>query len=119
MKKDPYYIKRYFGVNNYDFWFHSRPLDETMLIFEHGSKLISDAGIYWDRVHLPGIFSWNTIENIREKYNWTMPDTLVKTAQVYGINLLPNLWPFAAWDQKGWENTGRKKIVESLAEGKE
>ena len=31
----------------------------------------------------------------------------MKTAQRHNVHLSPNIWPFAAWDQKGWEGTGR------------
>lgn len=112
------FSKSHFGVNDHDFWFHLRPLDETELIFRYGSKLISDSGMHWNRVHLPGVFSWNVIEHEKGKYDWAIPDTLVKSAQDYNINVLPNIWPFAAWDQKAWVDTGKREIVKALAEGK-
>ena len=97
----------HFGVNNSRVWFHQVPLSDTEAIFERSMQLLEGANIHWDRVHLPGVFSWNIIEPERGRFDWTIPDALVKAAQRHNVHLSPNIWVFAAWDQKGWEGTGR------------
>src|SRR5438046_2620640 len=88
-----------FGVNNSRCWFTEIPIEQVEAIWERGCALTAQLGAHWDRVLLPGLFSWNVVENRRGTYDWTLPDLLVKIAQRHRINLVPVVWPFAAWDQ--------------------
>jgi len=53
----------------------------------------------WIRPH-PGPFSWNSIERSKGVYNFSVTDSLVKTAQMNNVAMLATIWPFADWDQK-------------------
>ena len=107
----------HFGVNNSRVWFHKVPLSDTEAIFDRSMQLLEEANIHWDRVHLPGVFSWNIIEPERGRFDWTIPDALVKAAQRHKVQLMPNIWPFAAWDQKAWAGTGRPPNTNQHAGG--
>ena len=111
-KKEELFEKNRFGVTDFDFWFHNRSIKEIKAIIEAAASLMRDLGIHWDRVHLPGIFSWNVIEKSKGHYDWTIADTVVSIAQEYGIRLIPNIWPYAAWDQESYSKVSNKKIVE-------
>lgn len=100
----------HFGVIDARCWFNLIPKDETEAIWTHGMKLISEMGMHWDRVMLPGVFSWNVMEPAKGKYDWTIPDMLIKIAHEYDVNIIPVVWPYTAWDQKGWEGTDRKLV---------
>jgi len=101
-----------FGITDFDFWFHHRPINEIKALFEAGASFMKDLGIHWDRVHLPGIFSWNVIEKSRGHYDWTITDALVDISQDYGIHLTPNIWPYAAWDQDAYSKISDKKLID-------
>ena len=105
----------HFAVNNSRCWFTQMPLKQAEGVWDYGFELTSRMGVHWDRVLLPGVFSWNVVERIKGTYDWTYVDTLVKAAQRHQINLLPVIWPFAAWDQEAWANTGRKLTDFSLS----
>jgi hypothetical protein len=87
-------------------------LIETKRIIEAAACQMADLGVHWDRVHLPGIFSWNIVERSRGKYDWTLTDALVKIAQKHKIRLSPNVWPYAAWDQEAYSKQEKRKVVD-------
>ena len=111
-KKKLSFEKNRFGITDFDFWFHNRPIKEIKSIIEAAASLMADVGIHWDRVHLPGFFSWNVTEHTKGKYDWTIVDALVKIAQEYMINLTPNIWPYAAWDQEAYSHNSQREAVE-------
>jgi len=59
-------------------------------------------GIRWDRPH-PGPFIWGQIEETKGIYNWDNVDQYVARAQQQDFAILATIWPFASWDQAGWD----------------
>lgn len=63
-------------------------------------KFITEAKGAWMRPH-PGPAVWDMMQNDENKdIDFEKMDSLVKSAQKYGVNLMITVWPFAEWDQK-------------------
>ncbi len=67
-------------------------------------------GTKWDRPH-PGPFIWGQIEETRGTYNWYAADQYVARAQQQSFAILGTIWPFASWDQAGWDVDDSEPIV--------
>ncbi|MFH1107290.1 MAG: beta-galactosidase [Candidatus Micrarchaeota archaeon] len=62
-------------------------------------SLAMDAGGHWDRPS-PGPFSWQKIEPVKGRYDFSSADAYVRKAGESGFTILATIWPFADWDQK-------------------
>jgi hypothetical protein len=49
---------------------------------------------------------WGRIEEEQGSYDWREVDYHVQWAQYYGFGTLATIWPYAAWDQEGWQAGG-------------
>ncbi|MDD5040705.1 MAG: glycosyl hydrolase [Patescibacteria group bacterium] len=65
---------------------------------------IRQSGGGWMRPH-PGPAVWDMIQGGEPaEYDFAKMDGLVRLAELYGLNLVITLWPFAEWDQANRED---------------
>lgn len=105
--------KSHFGTLAFDYKYVplTMSLERIEAGFEKEAKAAAEAGAYWIRPHYTEAFAWGFIEREQGKYDWTIPDLLVKTVQKHNLHLLITFWsgPRAwegyrkgLWDENLW-----------------
>ena len=71
---------------------------------------INSLGIRWDRPH-PGPFIWGHLEPEKGNYDWREADEYIQMTQGFSFTTIATIWPFAAWDQAGWDDDITTSII--------